>query len=130
MVIDLAHRADVPFADINEQTTKKLASALAYGLPAVNPVDAWGGFADFESTFDTCLEALATDPDTAITLMFPGIVGFEDTVEPALERALLAGHDLVLLGERFRGADLAAATAVFSAMWGVGSIVGPPVAGP
>jgi len=32
--------------------------------------------------------------------LFPGIVGFEDTVEPALERALLAGHDLVLLGER------------------------------
>ena len=36
---------------------------------------------------------------------------------------------LVLLGEQFRGADLAAATAVFSSMWGVGSIVGPPVAG-
>lgn len=32
--------------------------------------------------------------------LFPGIVGFEETVEPALERALLAGHDLVLLGER------------------------------
>ena len=32
--------------------------------------------------------------------LFPGIVGFENTVEPALERALLAGHDLVLLGER------------------------------
>jgi magnesium chelatase subunit I len=32
--------------------------------------------------------------------LFPGIVGFEDTVEPALERALLAGHDIVLLGER------------------------------
>lgn len=36
---------------------------------------------------------------------------------------------LVLLGEQFRGTDLAAATAVFSSMWGVGSIVGPLVAG-
>jgi magnesium chelatase subunit I len=34
---------------------------------------------------------------------FPGIVGFDDTVRPDLERALLAGHDLVLLGERGQG---------------------------
>ncbi|HVL89899.1 MAG TPA: sigma 54-interacting transcriptional regulator, partial [Actinomycetota bacterium] len=31
---------------------------------------------------------------------FPGIRGYEDTVIPALERALLAGHDMILLGER------------------------------
>jgi magnesium chelatase subunit I len=34
---------------------------------------------------------------------FPGIVGFDDTVVPELERALIAGHDLVLLGERGQG---------------------------
>jgi len=34
---------------------------------------------------------------------FPGIVGFDDTVVPEVERALLAGHDLVLLGERGQG---------------------------
>jgi magnesium chelatase subunit I len=34
---------------------------------------------------------------------FPGIIGFDDTVLPHLERALLAGHDLVLLGERGQG---------------------------
>ncbi|NKZ06385.1 sigma 54-interacting transcriptional regulator [Actinomadura latina] len=34
---------------------------------------------------------------------FPGILGFDDTVLPHLERALLAGHDLVLLGERGQG---------------------------
>ena len=33
----------------------------------------------------------------------PGIVGFEDTVTPEIERALLAGHDMVLLGERGQG---------------------------
>jgi magnesium chelatase subunit I len=37
------------------------------------------------------------------TSAFPGIVGFDDTVLPELERALLAGHDLVLLGERGQG---------------------------
>jgi magnesium chelatase subunit I len=34
---------------------------------------------------------------------FPGVVGIEDTVRPQLERAVLAGHDLVLLGERGQG---------------------------
>jgi magnesium chelatase subunit I len=34
---------------------------------------------------------------------FPGIVGFGDTVLPELEAALLAGHDMVLLGERGQG---------------------------
>ncbi|RKR90401.1 magnesium chelatase subunit I [Micromonospora pisi] len=34
---------------------------------------------------------------------FPGIVGYQDTVLPEVERALLAGHDLVLLGERGQG---------------------------
>ncbi|MBW4717651.1 sigma 54-interacting transcriptional regulator [Saccharothrix obliqua] len=34
---------------------------------------------------------------------WPGIVGFERTVLPQLERAILAGHDVVLLGERGQG---------------------------
>lgn len=32
--------------------------------------------------------------------LFPSIVGFRDSVLPALERGILAGHDLILLGER------------------------------
>ncbi len=34
---------------------------------------------------------------------FPGMVGFGDSVLPEIEAALLAGHDLVLLGERGQG---------------------------
>jgi magnesium chelatase subunit I len=34
---------------------------------------------------------------------FPGIIGFEHTVLPQVERAILAGHDIVLLGERGQG---------------------------
>src|ERR1022692_3539875 len=34
---------------------------------------------------------------------FPGILGFGDTVLPHLERALIAGHDVILLGERGQG---------------------------
>jgi MFS family permease len=36
---------------------------------------------------------------------------------------------MVLLGERFKDADLAAATALFGVMWGVGSVIGPPLGG-
>jgi len=33
-------------------------------------------------------------------LIFPGIVGFEQTVIPQMENAILAGQDIILLGER------------------------------
>ena len=39
----------------------------------------------------------------ADTNPWDGIQGFDDTVIPQLERALLAGHDVVLLGERGQG---------------------------
>lgn len=42
--------------------------------------------------------ALSTDEPR-----FDGLVGLENTVLPQLERALLAGHDVVLLGERGQG---------------------------
>ncbi|MCI0440409.1 MAG: magnesium chelatase [Chloroflexi bacterium] len=32
--------------------------------------------------------------------LFPGIIGFEETVIPQLENAILAGQDIILLGER------------------------------
>jgi magnesium chelatase subunit I len=32
--------------------------------------------------------------------LFEGVVGYEDTVMPQLENALLAGHDIIFLGER------------------------------
>ena len=47
---------------------------------------------------DNLLAALAEGRDP-----WPGLHGFEDTVVPQLERALIAGHDLVLLGERGQG---------------------------
>src|SRR5947208_760406 len=32
--------------------------------------------------------------------LFPGIIGFEESVIPAVENAILAGQDIVFLGER------------------------------
>jgi magnesium chelatase subunit I len=37
---------------------------------------------------------------TAGAPIFPGIVGYEETVLPAIENAILAGQDIVFLGER------------------------------
>ncbi|MFQ5957973.1 MAG: MFS transporter [Alphaproteobacteria bacterium] len=36
---------------------------------------------------------------------------------------------VVLLGERFRGADLASASTAFTLMWGLGSVIGPSISG-
>lgn len=47
---------------------------------------------------DNLLALLRTGQDP-----WPGLHGFEDTVVPQVERALLAGHDIVLLGERGQG---------------------------
>ena len=47
---------------------------------------------------ENLLSALAEGRDP-----WPGLHGLQDTVLPQLERALLAGHDVVLLGERGQG---------------------------
>jgi magnesium chelatase subunit I len=51
-----------------------------------------------EEIRDNLLAALRDGRDP-----WPGLHGFEDTVIPQLERALIAGHDVVLLGERGQG---------------------------
>ncbi len=85
MIIDLAHRAGVPLTEIGQSTTAKLARTLAYGLPAVNPVDAWGGYEGYQDVFRTCLEALSEDPGTALTVLFTD-VAIEDEVSKAFSR--------------------------------------------
>jgi len=47
---------------------------------------------------DNLLAKLAAGDDP-----WPGLHGFDETVIPQLERAMLAGHDVVLLGERGQG---------------------------
>ena len=36
---------------------------------------------------------------------------------------------MVIIGARFQGADLAAASALYGVMWGMGSVLGPPIGG-
>jgi len=51
-----------------------------------------------EEMRDNLLAKLAAGEDP-----WPGLHGFEGTVIPQVERALIAGHDIVLLGERGQG---------------------------
>ncbi len=65
MLIDVAAREEVRFAAISDETTVRLAAALEPGLPAVNPLDAWGTGNASHEIYVECLRALLADHDTA-----------------------------------------------------------------
>ena len=43
--------------------------------------------------------------DGNLGALFPGVVGYEDTVVPQMVHAILSGHDTLLLGLRGAGED-------------------------
>ncbi len=66
LILDLAERLGVPFAELRPETVARLEAVLDPGLPAVNPLDAWGTGADYWGDFTTCLSAMMQDPGTAV----------------------------------------------------------------
>jgi len=64
-LLDLADRQRVPLAEISETTRRRLAAVLEPGLPATNPLDAWGTGNDADRIFATCIRGLLADPATA-----------------------------------------------------------------
>jgi acetate---CoA ligase (ADP-forming) len=64
-LIDAAADVDVRFAEISGDTRERLAATLEEGLPAVNPLDAWGTGREHERIYRTCGLALLEDADTA-----------------------------------------------------------------
>ncbi len=70
LLTDHAEAIGLKWAEINDTTKQRLAKRLAYGLPATNPVDCWGGEADWIGVFSDCLEAVVEDPDSAIGVNF------------------------------------------------------------
>jgi acyl-CoA synthetase (NDP forming) len=65
MLIDLAADVGVDFAPISESTKARLETRLEPGLPAVNPLDAWGTGNDAEDIYLHCMKALVDDPGIA-----------------------------------------------------------------
>ena len=66
ILMDLATDFGVPFAQINEDTVKKLEENLEPGLEPINPLDAWGTGNNYAEIFENCWQALVEDPSTAI----------------------------------------------------------------
>ncbi|MBA3291698.1 MAG: acetate--CoA ligase family protein [Actinobacteria bacterium] len=64
-LIDVAAEVGVRFADISAATRAALTESLEPGLPAVNPLDAWGTGNDSDRIFGECMTALLADEDTA-----------------------------------------------------------------
>ena len=77
MLLDLAARMDVPFADIGEGTAKTLSGLLEYGLEPVNPTDVWGSGRDWQDVYTGSMKALADDPASAMTGIFADLGGLE-----------------------------------------------------
>ena len=64
-LLDLAEQLRVPLAAISAATRERLAAVLEPGLPATNPLDAWGTGNDANQIFAACIRALLEDPATA-----------------------------------------------------------------
>src|SRR5215203_1330147 len=63
-LVDTAADLEVPLARPSEETLGAVAARLEPGLPAVNPLDAWGTDNDPYNVFLDCSRYLADDPDT------------------------------------------------------------------
>ena len=63
-LVDAASDLGVPLAQPSEETLRRVAAWLEPGLPAVNPLDAWGTGNDAYRIFLECSRYLVHDPDT------------------------------------------------------------------
>ncbi len=67
LLIDRANDFDVPLADISAATAARLEEPMDPGLPAVNPLDAWGtGSADADRIMEDSFAALMRDSNAAL----------------------------------------------------------------
>jgi acetate---CoA ligase (ADP-forming) len=64
-LLDMAERLRVPLAELSGTTRARLEAVLEPGLPATNPLDAWGTGNDADRIFAACIRALLADPATA-----------------------------------------------------------------
>ncbi|MEH6635288.1 MAG: acetate--CoA ligase family protein [Halioglobus sp.] len=67
LAIDLADQLQVPLTALAPATVERLTPLLDEGLPAVNPLDAWGsGGMDAAQTMSDCFTTLLSDPGAAL----------------------------------------------------------------
>ncbi|HJM70719.1 MAG TPA: acetate--CoA ligase family protein [Gammaproteobacteria bacterium] len=67
LIIDIADRQGVEFAELDEATTQKLEEILDPGLPPVNPLDAWGkGLGDADQIMIDSMIAMLSDSNASM----------------------------------------------------------------
>ena len=67
LMIDIADQQGVEFAELEDVTTQKLKEILEPGLPAVNPLDAWGkGLEDADQIMADCITEMLDDPNASM----------------------------------------------------------------
>jgi magnesium chelatase subunit I len=59
--------------------------------------------AELRGNFERALAGAAARGERGAASLFPGIVGYDDTVLPDLATAIIAGHDILFLGEKGQG---------------------------
>jgi acetate---CoA ligase (ADP-forming) len=85
-LLDLAAQLRIPLPELSEETTRRLSDVLEPGLPAVNPLDAWGTGNAADDIFLECMRALLDDSNT-------GALAF--TVDLTTEEDSDAGYGVV-----------------------------------
>ncbi|MEI6475146.1 MAG: magnesium chelatase [Planctomycetota bacterium] len=58
---------------------------------------------ELRTNFEHALAASSARGDRGAAGLFPGILGYDDTVLPELATAIIAGHDILFLGEKGQG---------------------------
>jgi len=99
MLVDLAEREGVPWADLSPETVTRIEGLLDAGLEPGNPLDAWGTGENFVQNFGDCLTALMADPNAALGLfavdlrdgsyIYEGFAEAALTVAAATEKPLM-----------------------------------------
>ena len=100
MLVDLAEREGVPWADLALETTATLEGLLDPGLEPGNPLDAWGTGENFVENFADCLGVLLADPGAALGLfavdLRDGSYIYEGFAEAALSVAAVSNKPLMV----------------------------------
>ena len=78
MFVDMAEDIGVPFAEINAETTARLAEILEPGLEPINPLDAWGTGNETDRIYRDCLLALDADPATGLNLFVVDLMRYSN----------------------------------------------------
>ena len=73
LVVDVAERLGIVFAQIAPATCELIRPFLDPGLVAENPLDAWGTPRDFTSRYEGALRALLSDPSVSALIFFSDV---------------------------------------------------------